>query len=261
MDRTRTHTTRWERQHDAEHDRDSRQRRFGSRHRSDSRQHRRDSRRGQRDRRGQAHTLEAVIGALLLIAALLFAMQATAVTPLSASTSNQNIENQQRAVASSLLATTAEDGSLRETLLYWNASEDPETNQPAGFIDSPDDRQYYDNETDPTTFLSTLNQTLHERQVAYNVKIRFHLVDNSTGEPIGTGTQDLVRMGRPSDNAVTASRTITLYDDDKLHHGTRLDEIADDGDLEFYAPQLSDDVVGNSLVYNRVEVRITTWRM
>ena len=248
MDRTRTHTTRWERQHDAESD-SRRRRRSSSRRRSDSR-------RGQRDRRGQAHTLEAVIAALLLIAALLFAMQATAVTPLSASTSNQNIENQQRAVASSLLATTAEDGSLRETLLYWNGSVDPETNQQVGFIGSPDAETSYTNETAPTEFLSTLNGTLHERQVAYNINIRYER-ETADGS-LETSTQRLVRMGQPSDNAVTTSRTVTMYGDDELPDGTRLDEASDD---EFYAPQLSDDVVGDSLVYNRLEVRIVTWRM
>ena len=198
------------------------------------------------------HTLEAVIGALLLIAALLFAMQATAVTPLSASTSNQNIENQQRAVASSLLATTAEDGSLHETLLYWNGSVDPETGQPVGFIGSPDDETYYTNETDPTAFLSTLNGTLHERQVAYNVNIRYETADGD----LETSTQRLVRMGRPSDNAVTTSRAVTIYDDDRLtgDDNRRLDEL---GAGEFYAGDIADD----SLVYNRLEVRITTWRM
>ena len=218
----------------------------------------RDSQR-QRDRRGQVHTLEAVIGALLLIAALLFAMQATAVTPLSASTSNQNIENQQRAVASSLLATTAEDGSLRETLLHWNGSVDPETGEEVGFIGSPDAETYYTNETDPTAFLSTLNQTLYERQVAYNINVRYQ---NKTDDgDFETSTPPLIRMGRPSDNAVTVSRTVTLYGDDELPDGTRLDEVADDENIDFYAPQLSDDVVGDSLVYNRLEVRIVTWRM
>jgi hypothetical protein len=49
-------------------------------------------------------------------------MQATAVTPLSASTSNQHIENQQRALAGDLLSTAAADGSLTEAVLYWNAT-------------------------------------------------------------------------------------------------------------------------------------------
>ena len=74
------------------------------------------------DDRGQAHTVEAFIAALLLVSGLLFAMQATAVTPLSASTSNQHIENQQRALAGDLLSTAAADGSLTEAVLYWNAT-------------------------------------------------------------------------------------------------------------------------------------------
>jgi len=183
-------------------------------------------------------------------------MQATAVTPLSASTSNQNIENQQRAVAASLLATTAEDGSLQETLLHWNGSIDPETGQPAGFIDSPDAETYYTNETDPTPFLSTLNQTLHERQVAYNIVLRYER--ETTDGTLETSTQRLVRMGQPSDNAVSASRTVTLYGNDELPDGTQLNETSE---ADFYAPQLSDELAGDSLVYNRVEVRLVTWRM
>jgi len=73
------------------------------------------------DDRAQAHTLEAFAAAILLVAALTFALQATAVTPLlSASTSNQHIENQQRAVATDLLATSAENGDLEAAILHWN---------------------------------------------------------------------------------------------------------------------------------------------
>ena len=215
--------------------------------------------RWERRSRGQAHTLEAVIGSLLLIAALLFAMQATAVTPLSASTSNQHIENQQRAVSHSLLAGAAEDGTLKETLLYWNGTprDGIAGNDPEGFVGSAAEETYYRNGTAPTGFLETLNRTLGERQVAYNVNIRYHRENPSTGD-LEAGEQRLVRMGRPSDNAVTASRTITLYGDDRLTgpSTTRLDDGA-----AFYAPPLGDTVVGDSLVYNRLEVRIITWRM
>src|SRR6056297_4050789 len=87
--------------------------------------------------RAQAHTVEAFIAALLLVSGLLFAMQATAVTPLSASTSNQHIENQQRALTGDLLSTAAEDGTLQEAVLYWNASR-------GAFQDSPDQGYYTD---------------------------------------------------------------------------------------------------------------------
>ncbi|MFW5977909.1 MAG: DUF7288 family protein [Halohasta sp.] len=190
--------------------------------------------------RGQAHTVEAFIAALLLVSGLLFAMQATAVTPLSASTSNQHIENQQRALSGDLLSTAAADGSLQEAVLYWNTSRD-------AFEDSPD-QGYYTDSGSQTDFLSRLNDTLAERRIAYNVRLRVH---NTTGTP-SRRTISMVEMGQPSDNAVTASRTVTLYDNDRLTG-------ENDCELEscsFYAPDAD-----SGLLYNRVEVRVTTWRM
>jgi len=200
--------------------------------------------------RGQAHTVEAFIAALLLISGLLFAMQATAVTPLSASTSNQHIENQQRAVAHDLLSTAAEDGTLKEAVLYWNASD-------GSFQDSPD-AGYYTNAGTQNEFLESLNNALRERRIAYNVRVRYH---NTTGEEPRVRTQRMVEMGQPSDNAVTASRTITVYDTDQLSvdNGQTLAEIEDDPTEAFYAPDANPD--GEGQLYNRLEVRITTWRM
>ncbi len=198
--------------------------------------------------RGQAHTVEAFIAALLLVSGLLFAMQATAVTPLSASTSNQHIENQQRALTGDLLSTAAEDGTLQEAVLYWNTSR-------SAFEDSPD-QGYYTDSGSQNTFLSRLNDTLAERRIAYNVRLRVH---NTTGTP-SRRTVSMVEMGRPSDNAVTASRTITLYESTNLTGSDErsLAEIKDDGGASFYAPDADPD---SDLLYNRVEVRVTTWRM
>ena len=41
-------------------------------------------------------------------------------TPLTGSTSNQYIENQQRHVADGLLATQADNGTLKEAILYYD---------------------------------------------------------------------------------------------------------------------------------------------
>ena len=198
--------------------------------------------------RAQAHTVEAFIAALLLVSGLLFAMQATAVTPLSASTSNQHIENQQRALTGDLLSTAAEDGSLQEAVLYWNTSR-------GAFQDSPE-QGYYTDSGSQTAFLSALNETLAERRIAYNVRLRVH---NTTGTP-SRRTVSMVEMGRPSDNAVTASRTIILSDSATLTGSDpqSLSTVADDADASFYAPDADPD---SDLLYNRVEVRVTTWRM
>jgi len=197
--------------------------------------------------RGQAHTVEAFIAALLLVSGLLFAMQATAVTPLSASTSNQHIENQQRALTNGLLSTAAEDGSLSEAVLYWNTSGDAFQNSPSGV-------GYYTDSVRETEFLTSLNETLGERRIAYNVRVRYH---NTTGTP-SVKTRSMVEMGRPSDNAVTSSRTVTLYDETNLtgSDDRSLAAVEGDADRSFYAPDADSGVV-----YNRVEVRIITWRM
>jgi F0F1-type ATP synthase membrane subunit b/b' len=79
------------------------------------------------DERGQAFTLEAVVSAVLLLTAIAFALQVTIVTPLSASTSSQHIENQQAAVSDGLLAAEAENGTIKETLLYWNSGSNSNT--------------------------------------------------------------------------------------------------------------------------------------
>ncbi|MFC6889576.1 DUF7288 family protein [Halorubrum trueperi] len=206
------------------------------------------------DDRGQAHTLEAFAAAILLVAGLTFALQATAVTPLSASTSNQHIENQQRAVATDLLATSAENGELEAALLYWN----PENET---FESSHPEFEYYTRADGPTGFGSglggfgeALNRTFTDRRIAANVEVRH-------GRSNENRTR-MVYMGSPSDNAVTATRTVTLADDANLtapdYENRTLRRLADGTHPgAFYVR--SDTAAGG--VYDHVEVRIVVWRM
>jgi len=192
------------------------------------------------DTRGQAHTLEAFAAAILLVAGLTFALQATAVTPLSASTSNQHIENQQRAVATDLLETSAANGDLAEAVLYW----DPDN---ATFASSHPEFEYYTQSGPPTGFGETLDETFLDRQVAFNVNVRYET-------PNGTRAQRMVYMGSPSDNAVTATRTIPVTNGTTLTApGSRTETVSNDA---FYAPD-----IGSGAAYNYLEVRVIAWRM
>ncbi len=193
--------------------------------------------------RAQAHTLEAFVAAVLIVGGLIFATQATAVTPLSASTSNQHIENQQGSTIEGLLATSAENGALTEALLYW----DPENGT---FEDAPENGVYA--EAPPNGFGSALDRTLTQRQIAFNVDVRYATADG------GTDVEPMVRMGEPSDNAVVATRSIGLYNASRLTGGDtrQLHEIDDDPDAEFYAP----DIEASGQLYNVVEVEVTAWR-
>ena len=68
----------------------------------------------------------------------------------------------------------------------------------------------------------------------------------------------MVYRGEPSDNAVSASRTVTIYDDDNLTAPPSNQKTA--GKADNFA-----DVVppasGGTSVYNVVRVEVTVWRM
>lgn len=195
--------------------------------------------------RGQAYTLEAFIAALLLVSSLTFALQVTAVTPLSASTANQHIENQQRASASGLLAASHENGTLKEAVLYWNAEN--ETFHDATRI------YYYTNGYPDIAFGNMTDRAFGGRGLAVNVLV--HTEDQAR-------PQRIVYNGEPSNNAASASRTVTLYDNDKLRNADRsegrtLSEVDDDTNEQFYASDASD----SSQVYHVVRVEVVVWRM
>lgn len=197
------------------------------------------------DDRAQAHTLEAFAAAILIVAGLTFALQATAVTPLSASTSNQHLENQQRAVANDLLETSAANGDLEAALLRWDPDRESFTGER-----SP---SYFTGGGPPNAFGEALNASFGERRIAFNVRIRH-------GPGDGNETT-LVSMGAPSDNAVTATRTVVLTDDANLtapgYQNTTLRMLSDgSASGEFYAAD-----AGGGAVYDRLEVRIVVWQL
>ena len=192
--------------------------------------------------RGQIYTLEAVIAAVLLMSSLVFALQVTAVTPLSASTSNQHIENQQRASASGVLTAAEEAGVLKDAVLYWDNS--TEQYHGAGQLG------YYTGDYPPNEFGNITERAFAGRGLAVNVRI--YPYANSTD------TTRLVYRGEPSDNAVSASRTVTIYDDDNLTAPPSNQTVVADADnFDEAVPEDS----GGSGVYNVVRVEVTVWRM
>jgi hypothetical protein len=194
--------------------------------------------------RGQAHTLEAFVAATVLLASVTFALQVTAVTPLTASTSSQHIENQQAAVAQGLLDAAAENGSLERTLLLTN-------------ISARDDQNYVDGGP-PTVFGAMLNSTFTERGIAFNVNL-YTVQDNQEGKALNR--VGLVHMGQPSDHAASTSRLVTLMDSDVVHEpqagtavptGTTIENAS-----SFYVDERFDDDPAWAIV----KVEVVVWRM
>lgn len=211
--------------------------------------------------RGQAHALEGVAAGILLLAGLLFALQSTVITPLSASTSNQHIENQQEAMAEGLLTTTAEDGSLKEALLFWGQEQSSQyqfhcasgefryyTGDPADSLCDASVPDYLP----PTEFGRQLKNTFGEG-IATNVRVQY--LDSGAEK-----SQKVVFQGDPSDNAVRATTTVVLYDGDRL--------LASDGsegptlknaEAAYFAPDQFDGA--GEEIYNVVRVEVIIWRI
>lgn len=196
--------------------------------------------------RGQAHTLEAITAGMLLLASVLFALQVTAVTPLTGSTSSQHIENQQGRLAEGVLAAEAENGTVVQSLLYWNESG-------GRFYGAADDG--YHSGGPPTQFGNVLDQTLRERNIAFDVNV-FYVRANGQRE-----RRSMVDLGSPSDHASTATRTFTLYDDDVLYQPNATTgqpeatntTVAEGG---YFAPDVYD-----GRLYNVIELEVVVWRM
>ncbi|MDQ2052999.1 MULTISPECIES: hypothetical protein [Halobellus] len=192
--------------------------------------------------RAQAHTLEAITAAMILVSSLVFALQVTAVTPLTGSTSSQHIENQQAAVAEGVLASADEEGTLLPTLLYWNES--------AGTWHGATDDGYV-RSGPPTAFGSVLNETFLDRGIAFDLTL-YYIDDDGERQP-----QPIVDLGQPSDHASSARRLVTLSDDDHLR----------DPDGSVSSTTLSnasypvDDADPTQQLYTVVEVELVVWRI
>ncbi|SDJ32066.1 hypothetical protein SAMN05216226_102122 [Halovenus aranensis] len=191
------------------------------------------------DGRGQALTLEAVVASVLILAAIGFALQMTAVTPLSASTSSQHVENQLQSTSEGVLDSVADTGALREAVLYWNKT----TGEFHG-----DASPFYRSGPPPNAFGDALSAAFGTRNVAYNVFVHYQ-----TGD--GIATQQMVRQGQPSDHAVSASHTLVLTTSDRLvgpdERGPRLGAVTDD---EFYVARRS-----SGPYYNLVRIEVVAW--
>jgi len=203
--------------------------------------------------RGQAFTLEGVVAAMMVLIALLFALEAVLVTPITTGAVDEGTQSRLGAEASDVLRITADraDEDLAHWARYWSP-----VNRTFAGAESP--AVGYGVAGPPGEFGTMLATTFTDRGRNYNVILHYR-----TGDPTNaTGTVRMVYQGEPSESAVARSYTVTLFDDMTLTGphatGARLDEMdtnaTDNEDGYFYAPDAFDGVV-----YNVIEVRIVVW--
>lgn len=196
--------------------------------------------------RGQAHTLEAVVGALLLLTSIGFALQMTIVTPLSASTSSQHIENQLRSVSAGVLSSGSETGSLQRAVLYWNDTR--------GAYHDTTELGYYTSAPPDNEFGDLLNRTFDQEGIAYNVNVEYQTRAGRTTE------RRMIYRGNPSEHAVVTTRTVVIRGNDSLiaSDGTPQD-LTVSNSTRFFVPDARQGGTGS--VYNVVRVEVIVWRI
>ena len=226
--------------------------------------------------RGQGYTLEGVTAAFLVLSGLVFALQATAVTPLSASTSNQFIEAQQTGAARGVLATASEnppgdrDSPLKRAVLFWG-EEDGDGNRE--FHCTPT-RAYFTSRVNiskcaispgdpnadafpPNEFGAILNRSFGPG-VATNVVLTYQTGSDTTD------VQRMVYQGEPSDNAIRVTTTVAIYDTDQTYDSdeTRSGVDVGSGAADFYAPDAYNPTgPADPPLHNVVRVEVTVWRI
>lgn len=189
------------------------------------------------DEKAQMHTLEGVASATIMLLVIVYAIDATSLTPLTSSTANVHVESELLMLGQDILgaldyAEPGYDSKLKSDISVWNASE---------YIWSGSAYK----EKSGTGILNNnltgiLNATLVGQGIAHNVDITF-FVDNGTS----FDSKKMIYNGNPSNNAVIISRKIALHD----------------GDIKSPLNQTIKDIDPVTNFYNIVDFKLVLWRM
>lgn len=194
------------------------------------------------DKRGQAFTLEGVIGAMILLTAVLFALNSAVLLPSTGETGNQAQIEQE---AKDVMQVAADEGHLSQIARCYNTTEEQWAwAEGEGTPAAP-----------PENALGNMTEeTFGDRDRSYNIEVKY--ANN-------TDPERLVYQGASTRNGVTVSRTVTLYNDQPLienedcdPNGVTGDDLGElDQDTTPYP--ISEADRDTDYIYNVVEVRLT----
>lgn len=195
--------------------------------------------------RGQAYTLEGFISAMVVLVAILLALQSVVITPTTGGAADRTVQAQMQQEAQDALVVAAENNSLSEMVRYWDRDGGFEGTDDS-LVDPNGDNVYSPgNFSDESELGVILYDRFDERGQNYNVALHY---GDENGE---TENRSLVYQGSPSSNAVSASYTVSLYDNQS---------VTDSSETLSEAPTPSiPDVDTDDSLYNVVEVRVIVW--
>lgn len=195
-----------------------------------------------REERAQMHTLEAIMASLIMVAIIVYTVQATSLTPLTSSTANAHIEAQLQTMGQDMLNALSyspygQDSALKTDVLNWDGEQYVWNGTVYKTVRTPT------HELQQSSLARTLESVAVKRGIAHNV--HFGWV-NEEGVSV---SRRYIYNGDPSNNAVVISKRVQLSD-------------ADVGNTtEFMKRTGIPDADNNTEFYNIVNVKMMLWRM
>lgn len=208
------------------------------------------------DDKAQLHTLEGVAAATIILLVIIYAIDATSLTPLTSTSSNVHIEKELEFIGQDILNTLdySEPGygsKLKADISNWNGSSYIWNG--SAYIDSNNNTQNPLSNNMTSIFIQIMNK----RGIAHNVELTY--IDLNSSLPI---TKNMIYNGDPSNNAVIVSRKIVMQNRGSKN-GTlqQNDDRGKDEDSIITGNEIIKDIDPSSNFYNIVDVKLVLWRM
>ncbi|UGV41931.1 hypothetical protein J7W08_07450 [Methanococcoides orientis] len=194
------------------------------------------------------HTLEAIMAATIMVVIILFAVQATSLTPLTSSTANAHIESQMYIIGQDMLtsldhSSNGQNSDLKDEIINWNGEM---------YVWNGTNYQSDDNKNNSLDgpVVDLLKLILVDYGIAHNIEFTYSSISES-----GNYTKYNEKLenyyiynGDPSDNAVIVSRKVLLSESDV-------------GSSYKTATGIPDVDGSTTALYNIIDVKLTLWRM
>lgn len=193
------------------------------------------------DERGQMYTLEGVAAATIMLLVIVYAIDATSMTPLTSSTANVHVETELQVLGQDILGAldyteSGHNSKLKNDVMVWNGKE--YTWNGTKYMEKGNASYSQNNLTNNLT--NYLNPTLIAHGIAHNVELTFFTYNETY-----LYTQRMIYNGNPSDNAVIVSRKIVLHNSDSSGNNNIL----------------LTDIDPSTDFYNIIDVKLVLWRM
>lgn len=199
--------------------------------------------------RGQAFTLEGIIGTLIVLVAVIFALQAVDVAPF-ADDARDEATDSLRVQVDDMLAAAADRGALRHALTCVDGRGDVDRN-----VANPDQ---------PVTDLGVLlNQTLSQSGNQFIVAVEYR-EDGGGGSTFERERLYPAGEGSPPDAAVSVTRQVVIHESDPIYRTEGFDCVPDPGgqtvgNTSNLYVGTHPDVSDADPVHNVVRIRVIAW--